>query len=178
MMKYFNQTNITKESFLSEKWPPMMLHIVHNYIRYMMLCEFFLESCSSAPTSDGLAPAMNFLEDRLSELNISFNELGLGFGRNLASLLLLTMNHSWMTDNGTLLQKAISSRLVNREIDCMWRPLHDAIILSCREWQERRDIFSITLCKIQVHWALIWCWMNLISSHAIVVVILKNVEYI
>lgn len=115
MIEYFNQTNPSKQSFLSEKWPSAVLHIVHSYFRYFSLCEVNLASCSTAVKADGLEPAMEFLEKKLSELNVSYNELGYVFGQKVAALFLLSASYSWATDDGTLQQKTINWRLVNSE---------------------------------------------------------------
>lgn len=114
MINYFNQTRPSKESFLSVEWPLVLLHMVHSCIRYVSNCEFNLASCSILPESDGMQPAMHFLEMKLSELHISFAELGNVFGKRMAALLLLSTSHSWTADNGIQQQKAISSRLVNK----------------------------------------------------------------
>lgn len=126
MINYFNQTNRSKESFLSEEWPTEVLHIVHCYFRYFAECERNLALCSNYPEVDGLKDAMQFLEKQLSELNISFNELSNVFGQRVAALLFLSTNHIWTADNGALQKETISSRLVNTDKICLKKSIRCA----------------------------------------------------
>lgn len=113
MINYFNHTNPSKEFFLNEEWPRKVLHIVHNYLFYFTECEINLASCLYSNDWYGLHSAMQFFETKLSELNISYNELSNAFGQRVATLLLVSASHSWITDTDTIQQKSISSRLVN-----------------------------------------------------------------
>lgn len=118
MIGYFNQKNPSKETFLSEEWPPFMLHLVDYYFYYFTMSETNLAYYYGLSEWQGLKPAMEFLEKKLRQLNISFNELANVFGQRVAEVLSLSISHSWRADDGTLQQKNISSRLVNKEIYC------------------------------------------------------------
>lgn len=112
MIAYFNQTNPSKKSFMSEELPLVMLHIIHNYFYYFPECELYIASCIYHLERDGLKRAMQFFELKLNELNISFSELSIVFGQRVAEVFLLSASHSWTAGNDIIQQRNISLRLV------------------------------------------------------------------
>lgn len=100
---YFSNQNLTREKFLNSKWSYSLLNVIHTYSAILAYCEAFDGNenmiCSEKDqinppwNPDFLAPTRRLLEKNLHRISVSVEELRQKFGKEVASLYSLSVQH-------------------------------------------------------------------------------------